>query len=337
MLQQTGNWKQTAATAAYLASKNIPVWFWGPAGIGKSHLAAHLAKAAGAELHDVRLSLLESVDMRGLPVIKDGKTVWTRPDLWPSDGTKLHYLFLDELDRAPTSVRNAALQLVYDRRIGEHTLPDSVRIFAAGNGGTDKGMTQSIGHAMADRFAHLFMQADLAVYCDYATRKGFDIRLVSFLEIHGRKNPAIFHNPSPARDCLTNPTPRTWDRIAAVMDAPSIIRRGVFASMVGDDIAGELCAHIDMAGKIPPLATFLSDPNGAPVYGAGEIAINYSLALALARFASPANFDAIAQYARRMPREFYFLTMTAATKAKPDLRNSRAWIEYETAANAKGF
>lgn len=323
--------KEATAMAAYFASIDCPMWIWGAPGIGKSQLIRHAAKLAGAIVIDLRLALLDPLDLRGLPSIQNGKTVWLKPDFWPSIAGQLVYLFLDELDRASASVRNAALQLVLDRRIGEHVLPDSVRIFAAGNGATDKGLTQSIGEAMADRFAHVGMRSDLKGWLQYAEKAGYNPHLLSFLEMRASENPAIFHNESPARGSLTNSTPRTWETVNKAIGAPSIIRRKVFAALVGDSISGEFCAFLDMAGKLPPLATFIADPHGAPVYPAGDMAINFALGLALARNADPSNWAAIAAYSQRMPREFHFLTITAAIKRNPELKNSRAYVDFITA------
>ncbi|KKK85320.1 hypothetical protein LCGC14_2774500, partial [marine sediment metagenome] len=72
-----------------------PAFLWGPPGVGKSNVVAQVADKMGYTLVDVRAALLDPVDLRGLPVIEDGKVRWCPPDFLPKGKKKL--LFLDEL------------------------------------------------------------------------------------------------------------------------------------------------------------------------------------------------------------------------------------------------
>jgi MoxR-like ATPase len=78
----------------------------------------------------VRLSQLDSVDLRGIPSIKDSRTVWMPPIFLPTEGVGI--LFLDELNSAPPSVQAAIYQLMLDRKIGEYSMPEGWRIVCAG-------------------------------------------------------------------------------------------------------------------------------------------------------------------------------------------------------------
>lgn len=315
------------AIAATYAEADIPVFLWGDPGVGKSSLVRELAKAAGAIVIDIRLSMFDPVDLRGLPAIVDDKTVWLRPAFWPEHDGTLIYLFFDEMDRAPAAVKNAALQIVLDRRIGEHVLPDSVRIFAAGNGASDRGFAAAMGTALNNRFAHIEMQSDLAAWCAWADRSGVHPAIVAFLEMRGAEK-GIFHEMEPGRDQKAFPTPRNWERIAKVISAPAGIRRAVFSGIIGEAPAGEFAAFLDAWAKLPDLRAILRDPGSAPVPGQGELAIHYAIATALARVSTPANFAAVLTYAARLPREFEILTCSAATRRNPDLKNSRAYVDY---------
>ena len=106
--------------------KHRPLAFWGPSGIGKSEAIAQSARAHDATLVDIRLSQYESVDLRGIPDIQTGSTVWNAPSTLPFKGnTKFSedgppiFLFLDEINSAEPSTAAVAYQLVNDRRVGE--------------------------------------------------------------------------------------------------------------------------------------------------------------------------------------------------------------------------
>ena len=104
-----------------LLDTNTPVFIHGSPGIGKSYIVHEAANARGWGLNDVRLSQLDSVDLRGVPSIVDGKTVWMPPVFLPKEGEGI--LFLDELNSAPPSVQAAIYQLILDRKIGEYEMP----------------------------------------------------------------------------------------------------------------------------------------------------------------------------------------------------------------------
>jgi len=110
---------------------NVPMFLWGPPGIGKSQIVAQVAADMSLPLIDIRAVLLDPVDLRGVPSVENGTTRWNPPNFLPSEGEGL--LFLDELSQAPDSVQSSLLQLVLDRKLGEYSLPDGWRILAAGN------------------------------------------------------------------------------------------------------------------------------------------------------------------------------------------------------------
>ena len=107
-----------------LLAKQRPAFLWGAPGVGKSDLVAQVAEDHKLELRDVRLSLLDPIDLKGFPTIDTVKKQmkWLPADFLPKKGKGL--LFLDEMNQAPQSVQGAAYQLVLNRRIGEYELPE---------------------------------------------------------------------------------------------------------------------------------------------------------------------------------------------------------------------
>jgi len=121
-----------------------PVFLWGPPGIGKSDIIKQLGAELDAHVIDVRLSLWEPTDIKGIPYFDSntGKMVWAPPlelpDAELASKHKQIILFMDEMNSAAPSVQAAAYQLVLNRRVGTYQLPDNVVMVAAGNRETDK-------------------------------------------------------------------------------------------------------------------------------------------------------------------------------------------------------
>ena len=76
----------------------VPTFIFGAPGVGKSQMV-HQA-ADGDEVIDVRLSMLDPVDLRGLPTVSknaNGESVveWARPEFIPAEGKGI--IFFDEI------------------------------------------------------------------------------------------------------------------------------------------------------------------------------------------------------------------------------------------------
>ncbi len=74
---------------AHLCERKVPVFLWGPPGIGKSSIVAQIAREAGIGFIDLRLSLLDPTDLRGIPFFnaKNDTAIWAPPAFLP-DGTR---------------------------------------------------------------------------------------------------------------------------------------------------------------------------------------------------------------------------------------------------------
>src|SRR5665213_2900004 len=118
----------TALTCCIAAKQ--PILIWGAPGIGKSQVAQQTAQALNRAVIDIRASLLDPVDLRGLPSVQNGKTAWCAPGFLPDAKSVPSIILLDELNRAPVLTQNGLFQLVLDRKLGEYSLPDTCEIVA---------------------------------------------------------------------------------------------------------------------------------------------------------------------------------------------------------------
>jgi hypothetical protein len=225
-----------------------PVFLWGPPGIGKSSLVKQVAEERGIEIIDLRLSLLEPIDLRGIPSVKDDKCFWTRPPFLPDEGEGI--LFLDELNTASPSVQNSALQLVLDRRVGEHKLGDGWYIIAAGNKREHLAHTFKLSAPLISRFINIEVDCDIDDWTEYAIKKGFAEEVISFLQFR----PELLLQLPPTSD-TPFPCPRTWEYLSRILSFTDNI--DVWKGIVGEGAALEFSAFCKIYKQIPDIQQIL--------------------------------------------------------------------------------
>lgn len=163
-----------------------PPFIWGPPGVGKSQIVAQVAAKLGLQLIDVRLCLLDPVDLRGLPNVLNGSTSWSTPCFLPRDGQGI--LFFDEFPQAPPMMQNAASQLLLDRKLGEYRLPDGWQIVGAGDGQSSRAATHKMPTHIARRWIHHDLQIDHDEFSAHALAHNFRIEVIAVL---WRKRPKL--------------------------------------------------------------------------------------------------------------------------------------------------
>ncbi|WP_282053099.1 ATP-binding protein [Phaeobacter inhibens] len=219
----------------------------GKPGIGKTQIAEALARFIGGKLFDVRLTTIDPSDLRGLPYYDHDEklTKWYRPEDLPRD-EKPAVLFLDELSAAPEHIQPTVYGLLQERRVGPHVLPDNVMIVAAGNRVEDGAVAYEMGTAISDRLVHLNVEPDLEDWIsNYAVIKGLHPAVPAFLKVR----PDCFETTeqSMEQDHLIAATPRSWERVSAILKAISDpwMRRIAIAGTLGEHICAEFFVIAD--------------------------------------------------------------------------------------------
>ncbi len=198
-----------------LLQTDTPVFIHGSPGIGKSYIVNDIAQKNNLEIRDVRLSQLDSVDLRGIPTISNDQTKWMPPVFLPNNENSSGILFLDELNSAPLSVQAAIYQLVLDRKIGEYTMPKNWRIICAGNKIDDKGIVFKLPSPLINRMVHIVLEAKFDDFKAWAIKNEIHPFIIGFLGFR----PDLLSSEVPSAS-ETNPafcTPRAWDMLSNIL------------------------------------------------------------------------------------------------------------------------
>jgi len=203
--------------ATQLIEQKLPLFIWGAPGIGKSSIVKEIARAEGLEFLDLRLSLLDPTDLKGIPFFDPQREegVWAKPSFLPSDPMSRGVLFLDEINTAPPAVQASAYQLILDRRVGEYTLPEGWSIVAAGNRESDRGVVYKMPPPLANRFVHFEMEVDFEEWKQWAYARGVQSSIIAYLAY----DTAMLFTFDPLANQKSFATPRSWEYVDRLMDS----------------------------------------------------------------------------------------------------------------------
>jgi len=261
-----------------------PIFIWGPPGIGKSDIIKQLGSELDAHVIDVRLSLWEPTDIKGIPYFdsNDGTMRWAPPAELPSKEFASHHkliiLFMDEMNSAAPAVQAAAYQLVLNRRVGTYELPDNVVMVAAGNRETDKGVTYRMPAPLANRFVHLEMTVDWNDWFDWAAENKIHKDVLGFLTF-SKKDLYDFDPKSSSRAFAT---PRSWSFVSELLvddDTDENTLADLTSGSIGEGLAVKFMAHRKIASKMPNPTDILSGK--VTKMESKEISAMYSLTVSL--------------------------------------------------------
>ena len=112
-----------------------PVLLRGKHGIGKSEVVYQIAEDLKLPIVERRASQMTEGDLVGLPSTDGDCTTFNPPDWFKVACDSPVVLFLDEIDRATTEVRQGIFELTDSRKLNGHHLHPETLVFAAVNGG----------------------------------------------------------------------------------------------------------------------------------------------------------------------------------------------------------
>jgi len=272
------------ASIKHAILKQRPIFLWGPPGIGKSDIVAQITHSLpNSCLIDIRLSLWEPTDIKGIPYFDSNSSTmaWGAPSELPDEEMAAKYdnivLFLDEMNSAAPAVQAAAYQLILNRKVGTYKLPDNVLIVAAGNREADKGVTYRMPAPLANRFVHLEMEVDFDDWSHWATANNIHADVVGYLTF-AKQDLYTFDPKGSSRSFAT---PRSWSFVSELLDddIDEDVTTDLVSGSVGEGVAVKFMAHRKIASQLPNPTDILAGK--AKELKTKEISAMYSLTVSL--------------------------------------------------------
>jgi hypothetical protein len=253
---------------------------WGPPGIGKSDIVKQVGDEFDRDVIDVRLSLWEPTDIKGIPYYNSdqGTMTWAPPAELPTDPDSTAILFLDELNSAAPATQAAAYQLILNRRVGTYILPKGVSIVAAGNRETDKGVTYRMPAPLANRFLHIELRSDYEDWLQWATLNKVHEQVVGYIGF-AKQDLYDFDPKSSSRSFAT---PRSWNFVSELLkddDLDEFTLTDLIAGAIGEGLAVKFMAHRKVAKQMPDPTEILNGK--VKVCNIKEISAMYSLTVSM--------------------------------------------------------
>lgn len=188
----------------------LPVFIWGPPGIGKSALVRQFADAVGLQCVSLLGSQLAPEDIIGVPQIVDGRSRFCPPTLIARE--EPYCLFLDELNACSQEVQKAFYSLVLDRRIGEFQLPPGTIVIGAGNRAEDAAITRPLSSALINRLVHVQLRASARDWLDWAHEHSVHELIVSYIT---NRSDHLWAKPPKHEEPFSSP--RSWEMLSRAM------------------------------------------------------------------------------------------------------------------------
>lgn len=305
------------ATIRANRSTGVPTLVFGAPGVGKSQQVRQAAD--GDPVVDIRLSMLDPVDLRGLPTVHDGWVRWARPEFLPTEGKGI--LLFDELNTAPVAVQNAALQLILDRRCGPHVLGDGWYIVACGNRATHRAHVNPISAPLRNRFAVVNYEPSVPRWTRWALANDVHRDVVAFINFSPDQ---LVTEPNDEYGNFASP--RSWERVSDFLKA-GIEDGESLTSLVGRGSAVALEAYRSEVASMPSIQRLLAGTDTWE-HDPGRLSVTYAVAMALAGHLSAAarrgsletpSVERAAIIASRLPPEIAALFFTACDHGPPAL------------------
>jgi hypothetical protein len=246
------------------ALKNdLPLLLVGGPGLGKSQRIQQAADILDAIHVDVRLSLYDPVDVKGLPYIQqqvqgqlEQQVRWAMPDFIARTKTgRKVILNYEEINCASASTMNTALQLILDKRAGEHILGGNVSQVACVNRAEHRAHVNPMSAPLINRFMVLSVEPNLDEWMRWAMTHDIHEAVIGYLNYRAE---ALYQEPKNVADEFSNfPSPRSWERVS------KLVHKGIgdfiyFKGCIGEGAAVEFSAYLRDRNDMPNIDDLLA-------------------------------------------------------------------------------
>ena len=220
--------KDALGNYCFPAVRQRPIILMGPPGIGKTAIMEQAAQECGVGLvaytitHHTRQSAigLPHITRKSYGGVEMSVTEYTMSEIIAAvyetmqrTGNREGILFLDEINCVSETLAPTMLQFLQNKTFGSHKLPEGWVIAAAGNPAEYNKSAREFDIVTLDRVRQIHVEADLAVWLDYARAKQLHGAVISYLTIKADQ----FYLVQRKEDELSYVTARGWEDLSAIL------------------------------------------------------------------------------------------------------------------------
>lgn len=264
---------EQAAALIVATGADVTYFLEGEPGIGKSSVLALVAERLGDGYVPVTVDcpLIDVVDF-AIPYVEGGIGRLAPSELWRPDDPRPRVIMLDELPKAPPTVKPMFTRLMLDRCIGARPLPAGSIVFATGNAATD-GVGDVMQAHISNRLTRISVTKPRAAeWIAWASRSGVSPVVMSavhrlphvfqsYKDEGGDNNPYIFN---PKKNTAAFASPRSLAKAGHICDQRDRLGRELtleaLEGTVGASFARDLVAWLDLVDTVPSWDDILGSP-----------------------------------------------------------------------------
>lgn len=319
---------QLNAFLKHAIKERFPVLIKAKPGVGKSDIVEQTCKEMGVDLIISHPVVSDPTDYKGLPYAVNGEANF----LPYGDLRRLitaqvpTAYFIDDIGQAPSSVQAAAMQLLLARQINGHIISGYVTFISATNRKGDKAAVTGILEPVKSRFMSIVeLDVNHEDWVRWALTIGnMPTELIAFI----RWKPTILDEFNPTTDLVNTVCPRTVAAVGKWQNSglDKSLYYEVFSGAAGEGFAAEYTAFLKIFDDLPNIDQILTNPDKVPV--PTEPAVLYAVGGAIASRVNDVTAANAFAYIKRLPAENGMACVQDMTIKKPELRNTRAYIQW---------
>lgn len=324
--------------------KRTPL-FRGAPGIGKTSIArqaADILREQYPEFHCVVINpTMPADEVGGIPkltTLPNGEIVtkYALPDWFPTKTANPNWrgiIVLDDALQGAGEMQKVLANLVLERSLRGHELPDGAMICVTGNRTKDKaGVARTLTH-FADRMCWLNVESFAQSWIDnYAIPYNLAPEVIAYIMRDGSKLNEFDPNKEKC------PTPRTWAAVSnwikyiqgpnAPKDANTKEKMAIaiLAGELGMGNAVHFWAFCNLFGKLPDINDIFKHPDTHSIDY--DIDVQYALVVAIAQRMDAHTFAAGLEYIDRIGADLSTMAVKVATRRDKTLTSSAAYTKW---------
>ena len=242
-----------------------PLVIMGPPGLGKTAIMSQIASELDigyvvyAMTHHTRQSAigLPKIETVSFDGVETAVTRYTMSEIVASvydemerSGKREGILFVDEINCVSETLSAAMLDLLQNKKLGPHRIPDGWILVAAGNPPEYNSSAREFDVATSDRVRLIEVEPDADVWLRYATNSGIHDAVRYYLSVKPGSLLSMENTPEGPRFA----TPRSWEDLSTVMKEHDrlglTVELGLISQYIRDpDIAAEFKRYLDFHRK----------------------------------------------------------------------------------------